>query len=185
MTNKKLLLVLIIAVLAVTSLGTAKAQNPVTITYWRAGGAGGTLGADEQKIINTFQEKNPDIKVNVEMVPFAEYDQKSQTVMTAKEGPDVLEVNSVTIGLFVQRGLLMPIDDLLKSSSIKADQFYKGAWASTNIKGKIWGLPLDTGTRLVLWNKKLFQDAGVKPFGETVTWDELLAAAKAINAPDK
>ncbi|MCC7450806.1 MAG: extracellular solute-binding protein, partial [Anaerolineae bacterium] len=35
------------------------------------------------------------------------------------------------------------------------------------------------------WNKKLFQDAGVKPFGETVTWDELLAAAKAINAPDK
>ena len=168
-----------------TSFGTAKAQNPVTITYWRAGGVGGQLGADQQKILKAFEDKNPDIKVNVELVPFAEYDQKSQTSMTASEGPDILEVNSVTIGLFVQRGLLLPIDDMLKSSAIKADQFYKGAWDSTNIKGKVWGLPLDTGTRLVLWNKQLFKDAGVKPFGDTVTWDELLAAAKAINAPDK
>ena len=185
MRNIRLISILLIVVLLGASVRFTKADDAVTITYWLAGGVGSTLNPDKQAIIDAFQKENPNIKVSVEQVPFADYDKKSQTAMTAQEGPDILEVNSVTIGSFVKTGLLQPIDEVLKSSNIKGEQFYPGAWASVNIKGNVWGLPLDTGTRLVLWNKDLFKAANLKPLGDKVTWEELLAAAKAINQPDK
>jgi len=185
MRNIRLLSILLIAVLLATTVGSSKAQDTVNITYWYVGSSEGGSQNSKVDMIKEFEKNNPNIKVTLEPLPFAEYDKKSQTVLTAQEGPDVLDVNSVTIGAFVKAGLLQPLDDLLKSSTIKAEQFYPGGWASVNIKGKVWGVPLDTGTRLVLWNKDLFKAAGVKEFGEKVTWEELLAAAKAINQPDK
>jgi len=185
MRNFRILSILLIAVMLTASVNSTRAQDTVNITYWLAGGVGSSLSPDKQAIIDAFQKANPNIKVTVESIPFADYDKKSQTVMIAKEGPDLLEVNSVTIGSFVKTGLLQPIDELVKSSSVKGEHFYPGAWASVNIKGNVWGLPLDTGTRLILWNKDLFKAAGVKPFGEKATWEEILAAAKAINQPDK
>jgi multiple sugar transport system substrate-binding protein len=186
MRNLRLISILLIAVLlAAGSVGATRAQDTVNITYWLAGGVGSAVSPEKQAIVDAFQKANPNIKVTVESIPFAEYDKKSQTVMTAKEGPDVLEVNSVTIGSFVKTGLLQPIDELVTPSDIKGEQFYPGAWASVNIKGNVWGLPLDTGTRLILWNEDLFKAAGLKPLGEKVTWEEILAAAKAINQPDK
>jgi multiple sugar transport system substrate-binding protein len=160
-------------------------REAVTLTYWRAGGVGSTLGKDQEEIIAAFEAENPDIQVEVEIIPFAQYDQDSQTTILGQEGPNILEVNSVSLGAFTSKGLVQPLDDLLAGSSIQAERFYPGAWAAGHIQGKVWGLPLDTGTRLVLYNKDLFEAAGVEPFGDTVTWEELLAAAEAINNPDE
>jgi len=42
-------------------------------------------------------------------------------------------------------------------------------------------VPIDTGTRALYWNKTLFKKAGVAPFGSTVSWGQVLAAAQKIS----
>jgi multiple sugar transport system substrate-binding protein len=161
--------------------------EPVTLSYWRAGGAGTAEVSDKAKtVIQKFEAANPNIKIKAELIPFPEYDQKSLTSLQAKEGPDILEINSVSLGMFTSKGLVNEIDDLVAGSkSVKKDQFYEGGWNTGIYNGKLWGLPLDTGTRIVLYNKDLFKEAGVKEFGNTVTWPELLDAAGKITNKDK
>jgi multiple sugar transport system substrate-binding protein len=50
------------------------------------------------------------------------------------------------------------------------------------LKQGIFGIPIDTGTRALYWNKTLFKQAGVAPFGQTVSWQQVLDAAAKINA---
>jgi multiple sugar transport system substrate-binding protein len=45
-----------------------------------------------------------------------------------------------------------------------------------------FGIPIDTGTRALYWNKTLLKEAGVAAFGPTVTWPRVLDAAKKVSA---
>jgi ABC-type glycerol-3-phosphate transport system substrate-binding protein len=164
----------------------AKPADQVTLVYWRAGGASSDqFDEGQMALVKKFQDANPNIKIEPHLIPFPEYDSKSLTALQAKEGPDIIEVNSVSLGMFTSKGLVQPLDDLLSNSSIKKENFVENAWNTGIYQGKLWGLPLDTGTRIILYNKDLFKAAGVKEFGKTVTWPELLDAAKKITNKDK
>jgi ABC-type glycerol-3-phosphate transport system substrate-binding protein len=52
----------------------------------------------------------------------------------------------------------------------------------TKWKGTQVAIPLDTGSRVLQWNKKLLAKAGVAPFGDTVSWPEMIAAAQKVRA---
>jgi multiple sugar transport system substrate-binding protein len=163
-----------------------KPAEQVTLVYWRAGGASSDQFDDAQMaLVKQFEEANPNIKIEPHLIPFPEYDSKSLTALQAQEGPDIIEVNSVSLGMFTSKGLVQPLDELLADSSIKKENFVENAWNTGIYQGKLWGLPLDTGTRIILYNKDLFKASGVQEFGKTVTWPELLDAAKKITNKDK
>jgi ABC-type glycerol-3-phosphate transport system substrate-binding protein len=64
------------------------------------------------------------ITVNVTQIPFAQYDSKSQTALAAGQGPDLLEVNSVTMGAFILKNYLQTLDSYLaQSKSLSSKQF--------------------------------------------------------------
>lgn len=46
--------------------------------------------------------------------------------------------------------------------------------------GKIYGIPIDTDTRGLWYNKDVLQKAGVKVPWEPKNWDEVLDAARKI-----
>jgi ABC-type glycerol-3-phosphate transport system substrate-binding protein len=156
----------------------------VTLNYWLSAGARGPLTPVQQAAIDDWNKANPDIQVKVTGIPFPEYDTKTLAALQAKDGPDILQINSVSLGMFTSQGLVAPMDALLASSTtLKKQNFFPSAWSTVVYNGKAWGLPLDTGTRIIMYNKNLFAKTGVKNFGEFVTWEQLLDAAKRINDP--
>src|SRR5690606_36958478 len=81
---------LILALCIVLPLGTAGAQDPVTIEYWNINTD--TFGGPQvEALIASFEEANPNI--NVERRSFSEYQVLQQTLATAIAGgnpPDVV-----------------------------------------------------------------------------------------------
>jgi len=162
------------------------AAEPVELTYWLAGGASTNEIDPRMQEVQKACEEAANVKVDVEIVPFPEYDQKSLTALQAQEAPELLQINSVSLGQFTSKGLVNPLDDLIATSEIvKKENFPEGGWNSGIYEGKMWGLPLDTGTRIVIYNKELFKEAGIEEFGDEVTWPELLAAAEKCTDKEK
>jgi multiple sugar transport system substrate-binding protein len=116
-------------------------------------------------------------------IPFANYDSALNQAFNAKSGPDVVFVNSTSLGTFASKGYLTDISKIVKlTGNLAPDNFYKGFIDQTQWKGKQVALPIDTGSRILQYNKVLFKKAGVAPFGETVSWDEMVTAAQKIHA---
>lgn len=160
------------------STGAARSAAGKTLSMWIPQGNVSSQ-KDFRTLLANFR-KATGITVNVQQIPFAQYDSKSQTALAAGQGPDLLEVNSVTMGAFIIRGYLQPIDAYLAHSSITKDQFYPGIWKHGLYANKMWGLAIDTGTRALFYNKKIFAAANVRPPSTHADFAD--AAIKLTNA---
>jgi multiple sugar transport system substrate-binding protein len=181
---KKALVVLLLLILTLGCVRLASpvtAQESVTLSIWQS-----TLnpGAEEKvgELQAEYSQLHPNIAFDRRTIPFPEYDNTSLAALEANQGPDLLWVNSVTFGAFVQRGYLMPLNDFMKTATIKPEDFFEGMWQSVLSGDQIFGLPVDTGTRLLFWNKKMFQEAGVEP---PTRWDQVIDVAKKLTNADQ
>jgi multiple sugar transport system substrate-binding protein len=55
--------------------------------------------------------------------------------------------------------------------------FYAGNWSTTQLDGKTYGIPYRASSDGLIYNKKLFREAGLDPEKPPVTWDDVLAYA--------
>lgn len=166
----------LLAALGVAGTGATTGEGG-TLEVWMAEGAG------QQEIdlqIDAAEQFEADTGWSVEYrrIPFSDYDSQLLTALAAGEGPDVALINSVTFGSFASRGDLHPTDELIaNSSTLAVDDFFEGLYRHGEYEGSHYGLPLDTGTRMLFYNTELLSEAGIEP---PTTYDELLIAAQAI-----
>jgi len=177
------LLVMAVMALALMVTGCSKsepteASKPVTITFWHTHNAQETPTLEA--IVKDFEAKNPNIKVELQAVPFDGGQNKFKTAAQAGNAPDVFRSECAWTPQFAALGLLAPIDDLVTAED-KAD-FLPVAAAAYQFKGKTYGLPQVTDALALLYNKKMFQEAGV---AVPKTMDEFLAVAQKLTNKDK
>lgn len=95
--------------------------------------------------------------------------------------PDIFHYESIQIVDFARRGYLTDLAPLIADSS-KSD-IIDVAWSTVQADdGAIYGVPFLLESLVVLYNKKLFRDAGIEPptIDEPWTWPDLRAAAKKL-----
>ncbi|GAA4882330.1 ABC transporter substrate-binding protein [Kitasatospora terrestris] len=134
----------------------------------------------EKQIVETFN-KTSKVKVVLDTVPGADYQQKLQTVINTPQAPDVFfNWGGGSIQPFVKADLLLPLDGFIAQDPGLKDNFLPSVFNSAVVDGKPYGVPM-RGTQPVLLfhNKKVLADAGITP---PKTWDELVADAKALKA---
>ncbi|GMX66808.1 sugar ABC transporter substrate-binding protein [Paenibacillus elgii] len=139
------------------------------------------------KLIKSFEEKYPDIKVNYLHIP-ADYVGKMNTILAGGDAPDVFYVPDGDFGRWVSQGLLLPMEKYVKASQIDtADMWesslvryrYDGAVVG---KGELYALPKDIGPTVLFYNKDIFQKMNVPfPSADTpMTFDQLLDTAQKL-----
>ena len=77
---------------------------------------------------------------------------------------------------YAQGDLVVPLDDTIQDKS----DYVKAALDYVTWNGKLWAIPYRIETHGVIYNKDHFKEAGLDPDKPPKTWDELLAAAKAM-----
>ncbi len=81
----------------------------------------------------------------------------------------------------VQQGALLDLTHFFESDpNVKPDAFYPGLLESVRWDGKIWSLPVEVTYSLIYYDKRLFDAAGLPYPQPGWTWDDFLAAAKAL-----
>ena len=130
-------------------------------------------------IIPTFEKSHPGIKVTEVQVPSDEMRRRLIVSTAAAQYPDVMRMDIIWVPQFADIGVLMPVDKEFAQDFAKLKGTFLPGPLSTNYwKGNYYGLPLDTNTRILLWNKKLFQAAGLKQ--PPTTMDEFIKDIKLL-----
>ena len=166
----------------------AKEPEPVTIEFMGHGDP--NEKAIFEKLIASFEERFPHVTVKYTSVPPAEYDQKLTTLISSGNVPDVFYVSGSQFYRFAEAGILKNLQPYLEQTDLfNPDNVWKQALDRYRYDGKrvgagdLYGLPKDVGPWAFVYNKTLFDQAGVpvppaKP-GEW-TWDDMLNAAKQL-----
>lgn len=167
---------------APSAIGAAGASSiSGTVTFWHAYSADSPeVKTLEKTIIPAFEKKYPKVTIKNVAVP---YDQLHQKLVTAVAGdvlPDLVRADIGWVPELANLGVLVPLDTDMPDFKKLADQTYPGSLATNQWKGHYYGLPLDTNTRVLLYNAEVLKKAGIDKPPTTV--EELVAAAPKLKA---
>lgn len=133
-----------------------------------------------QEVADAFEAQNPDIHINIEVVPWDTLLQRLTTDIAGGTAPDLSIIGTRWLLDFAAQGIAEPVDAYLtpEFKSTFIDTFM----APSVMDGHIMGLPVAASARAMVINQDLFDKAGATP---PTTWGELYDAAAKISAlPD-
>lgn len=134
-----------------------------------------------RKILDVYQSRNPNVKVEVE-VGGATSEQQQQylnTVLAAKDSSlDVVLIDVIRPAQWAAAQWAEPLDSYLGADRNAVMARYLPAYREANIvDGKVIALPYFADVQLLYYRTDLLEKHGVKP---PTTWTELQAAAEKI-----
>ncbi|MBQ8092895.1 MAG: extracellular solute-binding protein [Clostridia bacterium] len=121
-----------------------------------------------------FEEVNPGIKLNLEVVSWNDLYTVVSTRISNNNAPDILNID--TFSDYANEGLLLPVSDYCPET-LFAD-FFPSFIQESVIDGTVWAVPDLASARALYYNTDLLREAGVEAVPET--WAELEDAAQAI-----
>jgi len=122
-----------------------------------------------------FEKANPDITVNLELVPYEALHDKT-VLAQGGSGYDVVLYDVIWPAEFATNHVLVDVTDRV-SPDLKS-QILPGAWTTAEYNGKLYGMPWILDTKYLFYNKAMLAKAGIA--SPPKTWDELEADAKII-----
>lgn len=153
-------------------------DKPVTLTYgiWDM-----AQESTLKELAAKFTTENPNIKVEIKVTPWKEYWTSLQTSVTANSAPDVFWMNIPRSTDFIQNGILAPLNDLNIDQSNFPETHIK-AYTSND---QLFGIPKDFDDIALVYNKTLFDEAGIAYPDENWKWADLRAAAEKLTNKEK
>ena len=147
-----LCLVLLVALFPSAALGEEK------ITVWMCSWWEDAV----PKIIETFEADpaNEGYSLTIETFPINGYLDKITAAVLGGTAPDVVDVDVTMIGSLVRHGLLEPFTEA-DLEGIDVSDFVSGAWTASAFGGQQYGLPNRSSSGAFMYNKAIFDAAGV------------------------
>jgi multiple sugar transport system substrate-binding protein len=136
-------------------------KETVEITWWNYPNwdpLDGEVGKYERKLIEAFNEKHPEIKVNLEMISFDGGPEKINVALASKSAPDLIYDFPGRILDYGQKGYLAPLNDMI-DDGFKSD-VSDSIWNQAKVNDDIVLYPINTTPFMMAVNKTLFEDIG-------------------------
>lgn len=139
-----------------------------------------------QATIDGFQKLYPDIQVEIQITPWNEYWTKLEAAASSGNMADIVTMHTNTIAKYVNGGKLAQLDDLDKyDETFSYDNYPEGITRLFTIDDAHYGVPKDKDCVILVYNKEIFDNAGVAYPDETWTWKDLQEAAVKLTDKEK
>ena len=162
---------------AQTEKNAAGADESVTIRLDQFSGSGASEEA-LKKMIAKFNEQYPNVKVELQSFGYDDYFTQLQSKIVGGSAADVFELNFENFVAYASEDVLLDIGDLIGDTS----GFNQTALEAFQYDGKQFGIPNSFSNVVLIYNKDLFDKAGVSYPTDDWTWTEMSEAAKKIRA---
>lgn len=168
--NSTLILLVILAVFVTP--GAAQ----TTITYYMATGQDDWT-AWSRETVKAFEAQHPDIRVEVLMGNL----ENLLAMVASGITVDVIHTEGSRLPEFAHLNLFRPLDDLIANDpDFDLDAYFPAIIETMKWKGKIYGLPRAWSAVATVYNRDIFDMAGVLYPDETWTWDDLVNNGKKL-----
>ena len=131
--------------------------------------------------LKELQAKHPDldIKLDYRPIPYVDLRPKFFEAMTNNTSVDIVTVDYIWLGEFVEKGLLTDITNRTLDWGRSSD-WYQANWDGGSYNDKIYGIWTVVDARGIWYWKDLLQEAGVDP-NLLRTWNGYITAATKLN----
>lgn len=151
----------------------------LSLFYWDA-----TFSEEIEQLIDGFNksEGNGNITIEPTQLPWAEYWTKLETTLaTGDDAPDIFWMNLAHLVEYLPAGYLLPLEDGvidLNQYSDTAMELLKGE------DGNHYGVPFLLDPNVLIYNKAMFDEAGLEYPNDTWTWEDFRTASAALTKED-
>lgn len=179
--KKIVVLVLSISLIVIQTMGCSKGGNDkveLTFQIWDNAQREGM-----EKLARAYTKKHPNINIQVQVTSWDEYWTKLEAAAESNQLPDIFWMHTNEILKYADYGMLADLTDLYKDEDV---QYYKKNFSDISLNnakgsnGNIYGVPKDKDVVCLVYNKEMFDKAGVKYPDESWTWDTLTEASQKI-----
>ena len=176
---RKLFAILLTLCMLFSFVSFAGAEENVTITFafWDNNQEPGM-----KAIADAYMAAHPGITVEVQVTPWDQYWTKLEASAqgSGEAMPDVFWMHSNQFFKYVTADKLLPLDFEYDYTPYPA-----GVTALYNFNNVHYAVPKDYDTIALVYNKEIFDNAGIAYPDDTWTWDTLLETAKKLTDPEK
>ena len=136
-----------------------------------------------QQVCDAYTAKNPDVVIEVQVTSWSEYWTKLEASAISNQMPDIFWMHTNEILKYADYGKLADLTDLYDDES---KTYYTDHFSETSLgniqgsDGRYYGVPKDKDTVGLVYNKEMFDAAGVDYPNEEWTWDDLTEASQKI-----
>lgn len=135
----------------------------------------------EQRYIERFDDDRPGVRVSLEAVTNqAEYRDRILTSIAAGTPPDVFLLDNIDIPAFAARDVLLDLTPYVQRIGLDTADFDRQVRDIFTVDGKLLALPKGFTPMVVVYNRRLFREAGIPEPRAGWTWDDFTRAAKAL-----
>ncbi|MDO4913927.1 MAG: extracellular solute-binding protein [Bifidobacteriaceae bacterium] len=127
--------------------------------------------------INREFTKQTGVKVNLQVQPWDGIDTKVTTALSTANPPDIIDMGNTKILDYAMSGGLLDLSGY--TSSFENSKYWiEGLEKPATYNNKLYGIPAFAATRTVIYNKKMWQEAGVTQ--TPTTYNEFVEALTKI-----
>ena len=167
----------------VTATPAPPKEEVVTLHYTDWLCAEDAFKAGVKNIVDEFERRNPNIKIDVEPIPWASYFPELGLRIAAGTAPDVATIGVHALSIYAAMGALEDVSDVLTPEI--EEQLYPGHVQACTWKGTLVGVPF-LSVPLIMWiNTDLAEGAGLDPDKPPATWEEFRTWAERMNDPSQ
>ncbi|MFD0675786.1 MULTISPECIES: ABC transporter substrate-binding protein [unclassified Paenibacillus] len=147
--------------------------DPVKLTMysWRPEDKAGY-----EALIGEFQKQNPDIKVEFKPFKSTEYNTILNNTLVSGSGVDILQLRPYDVATTLADGKYLTALDKVKGVDQIPDSYLAAAKGSDN---KVYGIPFMLNNAVIFYNKKMFEEQGLKT---PETFEEFLAVCEKLKS---
>ena len=163
-----------LAALLMLSAGSASAASQINALFMTQAAYSEN---DIRAMTQDFEKQHPDVKVNLEFVP---YEALHDKIVAAKgaggNGYDVVLFDAIWPAEFTRFDLLQDVSSRITPE--EKEKVFPGALSTVVYKGKTLGMPWILDTKYLYYNKAMLAKAGITDVPQT--WQQVMDDAKII-----
>ena len=165
--------------------GALDPNQKVTITWW----TGQTADAETllEGLAADYTKAHPNVTINVSSGASTTDDllSKMQAGFASNDYPDISYAYGSWATQLGSSGRTLDVTTNVAEPAVKWSDFPKSAQATATVDGKVIGFPAVVDNLGLIYNKDLFDAAGLSYPTSDWTWDDFRAAAKKLTDPTK
>lgn len=175
---KRIVAILLSAMLlcaVIAPMALAEDKTTLTILWW-----GSQTRHDlTVKLIEKFEELNPDIDIVMDYSDWGGYWTKLSAQVAGSQTPDIFQMDYAYLSQYAENGVLADLGPFVESGALNTEYVSQDALLSGSIGGKLYAVSTGSNAPVMLYRKDLVEEAGVTlPMNPTMS--EYIAVAKAV-----
>ncbi|MFD2617227.1 ABC transporter substrate-binding protein [Terrilactibacillus laevilacticus] len=159
-------------------------DNRIQIVFWHSM-AGPPLEA-LNKIVNDFNQSQDEIYVKPEYQgSYEESLAKFRRVGGTDNAPNIYQAQDIGSKYMIESGDIVPVQQLMDEEHYNMNQLERNIRNYYTVNGKLYSMPFNSSTPVVLYNADAFKKAGLDPNKPPETYSQFREAAKKLTQANK